>query len=120
VDVEFGMIKFQITSQFPESRLDVPLLALANVHSASIHSSSWVAHLVGYSVYLIWVSENIELDGRKRQDGQNFVMGSFVICILRPGVGKDRMGEAYRKHVRKSTKLMVRKKCKKKIETGKC
>jgi hypothetical protein len=54
-----------------------------------------------------------ELDGRKRQDGQNFVMGSFVICILRLGMGKDRMGEAYRKHVRKSTKLLVRKSARK-------
>jgi hypothetical protein len=65
VDVEFRMIKFQITAHFPESRLDVPLLAVANVHSASIFP-----HLVSYSVYLIWVFENIELDGSKRQDGQ--------------------------------------------------
>ena len=39
MDVEFGMIKFQITAQFPESRLDVPFLSLANVHLASIFSS---------------------------------------------------------------------------------
>jgi hypothetical protein len=42
VDAEFGMIKFQITAQFPESRLDVPLLALANVHSASILPHGWL------------------------------------------------------------------------------
>jgi len=62
---------------------------------------------------LIWVFENIELDGRKRQDGQNFVMGSFVICILRLEMEKDRMGEACRKHVRKSTKFLARKRARK-------
>jgi hypothetical protein len=64
VVVEFGIMKFQITAQFPESRLDVPLLALANVHSASVFPR--VAHLVSYSVYLLWVFENTELDARDR------------------------------------------------------
>jgi hypothetical protein len=68
-----------------------------------------MAHFVGYSVYLIWAFENIELDGSKRQDGQNFVMGSFGICIPRFEMLKDRIGETCRKHVRKSTKVLVRK-----------
>jgi hypothetical protein len=36
LDVESGMIKLQITAQFPEARIDLPLLPLANVHSANI------------------------------------------------------------------------------------
>jgi len=86
--------------------LKVPLLALANVHSARIFPN-----LVGYSVYIIFVFENIGLDGSKRQDGQN-----FVIRLPRLEMEKDRMGEACRKHVKKSTKYMARKRLKKSLE----